>query len=348
MVKPILLAYGREHFPAVKKDLNCVVKNLDSLNSVFQRDNTRVAKPISIFTSPPTLAPAYATAGSPDIIKQGNFINKETVRKTEERNRILSNAVLETVPVFGKAPEITERVKSKDYPGAGIVASQLALDFPNLVDDAIDAVDQLDKTIKTKLCGDGYKYMYKKAYDFRKAQHPFSYFRGTLLQDYVNPNSPKCPNPKLGDWLIRQDKTLWDTKLRNISKQVFKIQESEIKTKIKDIKSTPEKPVNIKAKSFKAPSAFGKVTARAMTRVPVIGLAVSGAIEGCQAANEIKNGEKPVKAINRAALRLTSTTVLTSTLGAVGFMLFGPIGSLAGIGIASGLNYLVCKAIDKI
>ena len=85
-----------------------------------------------------------------------------------------------------------------------------------------------------------------------------------------------------------------------------------------------------------------------MTRVPVIGLAVSGAIEGCQAVNEIKNGEKPVKAINKAALRLTSTTVLTSALGAVGFMLFGPMGSLAGIGIAAGLNYLMGKAIDKI
>ncbi len=225
---------------------------------------------------------------------------------------------------------------------------QLTLDFPNLIDDAVDAVDQLDKIIKTKLCGDGYKYMYKKAYDFKKAQHPFSYFQGTLLKDYVNPNSPKCPNPKLGNWLIRQDKTLWDTKLGDLSKKVFKIQESDIKTKIKDIKSTPDNVINMKAKSFKSPSTFGKVTARAMTRVPVIGIAVSGVIEGCQAANEIKNGEKPVKAVNKAALRLTSTAVLTSTLGAVGFMLFGPVGSLAGIGIASGLNYLVCKAIDKI
>ena len=346
MVKPILLAYSREHFPAVKKDLNSVVKNIDSLNSVFQRDNTRVSlhQPISIFTP----APAFAAVGNHAIIKQGKFIDDEVVRKTKEKNKILSNAVLETVPVFGKAPEITERVKSKDYPGAAIVVSQLALDFPNLIDDAVDAVDQLDKIIKTKLCGDGYKYMYKKAYNFKKAQHPFSYFRGTLLQDYVNPNSPKCPNPKLGDWLIRQDKTLWDTKIGKETSKMFNIEVEHVKTKIKDIKSTPEKPVNIKAKHFKAPSTFGKVTARSMTRLPVIGLAVSGVIEGCQAANEIKNGEKPVKAVNKAALRLTSTAVLTSTLGAVGFMFFGPVGSLAGIGIASGLNYLVCKAIDKI
>ena len=345
MVKPIFLKYSREHFPAVKKDLNSVVKNIDTINSVFERDNTRVniQKPISIFTP----APAY-TYGSQAIIKQGKLIDKESERKAKERNKILSNAVLETVPVFGKTPEITERVKSKDYSGATIVASQLALDFPNLIDDAVDAVDQLDKTIKTKICGDGYKYMYKKAYDFKKAQHPFSYFQGTLLKDYINPNSPKCPNPQLAKKLLQYDKTLWDTKLGNVTKKVFNIQEFEIKTKIKDIKSTPERPVNIKAKSFKAPSTFGKITARAMTRVPVIGLAVSGAIEGCQAVNEIKNGEKPVKAINKAALRLTSTIVLTSALGAVGFMLFGPMGSLAGIGIASGLNYLICKAIDKI
>ena len=348
MVKPIFLTYSREHFPAVKKDLNSVVKDVDTINSVFQRDNTRVSlqQPISIFTPAP--APAYAAAGNQAIIKQGKFIDEKVVRKTKERNRVLSNAALETVPVFGKAPEITERVKSKDYPGAAIVASQLALDFPNLIDDAVDAVDQFDKIIKTKLCGDGYKYMYKKAYNFKKAQHPFSYFRGTLLQDYVNPYSPKCPNPKVGEWLAKQDKTLWETKLGSYTKEKLKIDEIKVKTKIKDIKSTPDKVINVKAISFKTKSTFGKVTARAMTRVPVIGLAVSGAIEGCQAANEIKNGEKPVKAINKAVLRLTSTAVLTSTLGAVGFMLFGPVGSLAGIGIASGLKYLVCKAIDKI
>ena len=294
------------------------------------------------------MSQSHSGFSSAAILKQGRYIDKEAERRAKERNRILSNAALETVPVFGKAPEITEKVKSKDYPGAGIVASQLALDFPNLVDDAIDAVDQLDKTIKAKLCGDGYKYMYKKAYDFRKAQHPFSYFRGTLLQDYVNPYSSKCPNPKVAKWVLDKDVTLWDTKLGEKTANIFKIQTKEISTKIKDITYTDKNKTKLKAKSFKAPSTLGKVTARAMTRVPVICLAVSGAIETCQAANEIKHGEKPAKAINKAALRLASTTVLTSALGAVGFMLFGPVGSLAGIGIAAGLNYLISKAIDKI
>ena len=331
MVKPIFLKYSREHFPAVKKDLNSVVKNIDTINSVFERDNTRVSiqKPISIFTP----VPAYAY-GSQAIIKQGKLIDKGSERKAEERNKILSNAVLETVPVFGKTPEITERVKSKDYPGATIVASQLALDFPNLIDDAVDAVDQLDKTIKTKICGDGYKYMYKKAYDFKKAQHPFSYFRGTLLQDYVNPYSSKCPNPKLGDWLLDKDITVWDTKLGKQFGKVFKIKESKIRTSIKDTRSTDYNKVNVRARVFDSPSKFGKFTARAMTRTPVIGLAVSAAI----------NGEKPDKAIVKGALRFTSGTAITAICGTVGSFL-RPVGSLVGLGIGAGLSYLVSKAI---
>ena len=344
MVKPIFLTYSREHFPAVKKDLNSVVKDVDTINSVFQRDNTRVniQNPISIFT--PTPAPAYTAAGNQAIIKQGKFIDEEAVRKTKEKNKILSNAALETVPVFGKAPEITERVKSKDYPGAAIVASQLALDFPNLIDDAVDAVDQLDKIIKTKLCGDGYKYMYKKAYNFKKAQHPFSYFRGTLLQDYVNPNSPKCPNPKVGEWLLDKDITLWDTRLGKKFGKVFKIKETKIKTSIKDTRSTDYNKVNVRARVFESPSKLGKFTARAMTRTPVIGLVVSAAIETCQVVNAIKNNEKPEKAIMKGALRFTSGTAITAICGTVGSF-FGPIGSVIGLGIGAGLSYLVSKAI---
>ena len=218
------------------------------------------------------------------------------------------------------------------------------MDFPNLIDDAVDAADQLDKTIKTKICGDGYKYMYKKAYDFKKAQHPFSYFRGTLLQDYVNPYSSKCPNPKLGEWLIRQDKTLIDTQLGNYTKKVFNIKEKTIKTTISDTHSTPQHKVKVLAKSFDSPSKFGKFTARAMTRTPVIGLVVSGAIETCQVINDIKNGEKPDKAIVKGALRFTSGTTITAICGTVGSFL-GPVGSLIGLGIGAGLSYLVSKAI---
>ena len=73
MVKPIFLTYSREHFPAVKKDLNSVVKDVDTINSVFQRDNTRVSlqQPISIFTPAP--APAYAAAGNQAISRKSGY-----------------------------------------------------------------------------------------------------------------------------------------------------------------------------------------------------------------------------------------------------------------------------------
>ena len=164
------------------------------------------------------------------------------------------------------------------------------------------------------------------------------------MQDYVNPNSPKCPNPKLGDWLIRQDKTLWDTKLGEKTKEFFNVKETKIKTTIKDIRSTESNIVNLRAKSFESPSKLGKFTARAMTRTPVIGLVVSAAIETCQVVNAIKNNEKPEKAIMKGALRFTSGTAITAICGTVGSF-FGPIGSVIGLGIGAGLSYLVSKAI---
>ena len=48
---------------------------------------------------------------------------------------------------------------------------------------------------------------------------PFSFFRGTILNDYLNPSSKECPNPKAAAWLIKQDKTLWDTKLGKLGSE---------------------------------------------------------------------------------------------------------------------------------
>ncbi len=164
------------------------------------------------------------------------------------------------------------------------------------------------------------------------------------MQNYVNPNSPKCPNPKSAQWILDKDVTLWDTKLGEKTAKVFKIQTKEISTKIKDIMYTDDNKTMLKAKSFDAPSKIGKFTARAMTRTPVIGLVVSAAIETCQVVNAIKNNEKPEKAIMKGALRFTSGTAITAICGTVGSF-FGPIGSLVGLGIGAGLSYLVSKAI---
>ena len=164
------------------------------------------------------------------------------------------------------------------------------------------------------------------------------------MQDYVNPNSPKCPNPKVGEWLLDKDITLWDTRLGKKFGKVFKIKETKIKTSIKDTRSTDYNKVNVRARVFESPSKLGKFTARAMTRTPVIGLVVSAAIETCQVVNAIKNNEKPEKAIMKGALRFTSGTAITAICGTVGSF-FGPIGSVIGLGIGAGLSYLVSKAI---
>lgn len=253
---------------------------------------------------------------------------------------------LSAITPAGKSLKATnEKLKKKDYAGAFFIASQLALDFPNIIDDTLDAIDFASKYINDKTCGHNYKYLYKKAYDWKQAQHPFSYFRGTLLQDFVNPNSPKCVSKKLAMWIESCDKSLWDTRLKNFSQEKFKINVIYQKTKIKSIKSTPQKPHNIKAYKFITKSKFGEITARSMTRVPVIGLAMSGVVEGCQVINEVKNGEKAIKSIGKAIVRLTTSTAITAVLGAIGAMIAGPFGSLAGITISGFANNAIAKAL---
>lgn len=242
--------------------------------------------------------------------------------------------------------DAVQKVSKKDYPGALISASQAAINFPNTIDDAIDAIDQTDKYLKSRFYGENFKYTYKKAYNFKNAQHPFSYFRGTLLKDLANPNSPHCPSKPLAEWLAKNDVTLWDTKFGDYVGDKLGVEiKDKVKTNIKDISSTDTRKVNVKAYKFTSKSSLGKLTARSMTRVPVFGLVVAGALEGCQVANEVSQGEDAVKSIGKAAVRLASSTAITAVLGAIGAAIAGPAGSVVGICLGGLLSNEVAKAI---
>lgn len=241
--------------------------------------------------------------------------------------------------------DAVQKVSKKDYPGALISASQAAINLPNTIDDAIDAIDQTDKYLKSRFYGENFKYTYKKAYNFKNAQHPFSYFRGTLLKDLANPNSPHCPSKPLARWLAKHDVTLCDTKFGRSVKKSLGVQQTQVKTSIKHVTSTDAKKVNVKAYKFVSKSSLGKLTARSMTRVPVFGLVVAGALEGCQVANEVSQGEDAVKSIGKAAVRLASSTAITAVLGAIGAAIAGPAGSVVGICLGGLLSNEVAKAI---
>ena len=162
----------------------------------------------------------------------------------------------------------------------------------------------------------------------------------------MNPLSPKCPHPKAAAWLIKQDKTLWDTKIGEWFKKKFKIREDIEKTQIEAIDSDINSKKMIYAKVFKTSNPFADITARALTRTSKLGAIALGGIEAAHVVHEVSNGKNFFAEAGKSALALGTTLGATGVLGAIGAKHLGPTGSLLGMGLGAITGAIVSKAMD--
>ena len=249
-----------------------------------------------------------------------------------------SNVIFEGLPMYGRINSIPDKLENKDYTPAMGLVSLAVLNGPEDLRDVMSAYKQIK---------DGFKDPhFHSGYDNKIAQHPFSFFRGTIMNDYLNPSSKDCPNPKAAAWIIRQDKTLWDTKLGNWVQKKLGIEVDEKVTQIQDIASTSVDKKLVLAKVFKTNNPFKDILARAMTRTPVLGVAAMGGIEAAHVAHEVKNGKNFFEESGKSLLTLGTTLAATGILGAIGAKHLGPTGSLLGIGLGAITGAIVNKTID--
>ena len=249
-----------------------------------------------------------------------------------------SNVIFEGLPMYGRINSIPDKLENKDYTPAMGLVSLAVLNGPEDLRDVMSAYKQIK---------DGFKDPhFHSGYDNKIAQHPFSFFRGTIMNDYLNPSSKDCPNPKAAAWIIRQDKTLWDTKLGNWVQKKLGIEVDEKVTQIQDIASTSVDKKLVLAKVFKTNNPFKDILARAMTRTPVLGVAAMGGIEAAHVAHEVKNGKNFFEESGKSLLTLGTTLAATGILGAIGAKHLGPTGSLAGIGLGAITGAAVNRVLD--
>ena len=128
---------------------------------------------------------------------------------------------------------------------------------------------------------------FKSSYNYKYAQHPFSFFRGTPLHSFVDSKTSPCPN--LAKWLVKQDTTLWETKLGDITAKIFNIETKFVNTKIRNLAPSPK---FIRAQRFITDSKIGEYTARALNRTTKIGAMALAAIEAAHFTKEVKDGKK--------------------------------------------------------
>ena len=162
----------------------------------------------------------------------------------------------------------------------------------------------------------------------------------------MNPLSPKCPHPKAAAWLIKQDKTLWDTKLGNWIQEKLGVNVDDTPTNIKKITYTEQNKSYVPAKVFKTSNPFADITARALTRTSKLGALALGGIEAAHVVHEVSNGKNFFAEAGKSALTLGTTLGATGVLGAIGAKHLGPTGSLLGMGLGAITGAIVSKAMD--
>ena len=263
------------------------------------------------------------------ILLNNNPNNFYQIQQDYEKARKSVDKKDETSSIFDIVPQVqkAEQLQNSNSASTPVIATLALLNAPEDIRDMQGAYKQISSLIK------GEKFV--PPYDYKIAQHPFSFFRGTLLNNFVNPNT--SPFPKLARWLLKQDKTLMETKFGAWITKIFNLKQTHIITSIKNITHTKANPSYVKAKVFEG-NTFGTLTARALTRTPKLGVLALGAVEGIDILSDVANGENFFTTTAKSATNLLGSITLSGYCGAIGSKMFGITGSMLGTGVGNFAN----------
>lgn len=306
--------------PIVTKYLSGVQTSDVKEHSVFNAQTPE--RTVNVTHSQPLSAPDINTEGREN--------------HSEELSEFHHPVVFEGLPVVGKLNSVPEKMEDKNFLSAGILGSLAALNGPEELRDVFEAYKQ----IQSMMTGT----TYKAPYNYKEYQHPFSFFRGTLLHNVLNPNNPKNISKKLSAFVVNKDKSLIETEIGQKFLRMSNLLMKTVETPIKEISYTDNNNAYVNAYKFIGKRSFEKFTARVMTRTPVIGLSVYGGLEGINACHEIKKGKDTATEIGKAAARWSTSAIITGICGAAGSFV-GPVGSLIGTSLGAILSAAVAKAI---
>lgn len=256
---------------------------------------------------------------------------KKHVEKTNPTDEGLKVA-LEALPPVRRLSSLPDKIQNGDYAPAVGLASLALINLPEDMRDIKASYSQL------------FEKGYKPKYDYKNYQHDFSFFRGTLFNDFVDPNKTK--NPELAEKLLKHDKTLLETSFgQKIMKLLNVNVVGGITTSIKNIGHSEDTPRYVKALKFQGNgkfTGFGELTARAMTRTTKIGVLALTALELPKILKSMGQGDNiaeqagnTAKQTVKSGVNIASITAGIAYGGAIGAKKFGATGSIVGMGIGA-------------
>ncbi len=279
---------------------------------------------------------------------QNQYINKPR----EDDNHAAVDTILEPVEqtvVNSVAPArriagIPDMLKNGDtFSATGIAALTLI----NLPEDCRD----LKAAYRHSACALTRKNI-PKAYDYKKYQHDFSFFRGTLLHEGMK--KIKSKNGKIVvDRLYNADKTLYNTKLGKWFQKKLGITDgAPVQSKVKDLwgNMLPVRSINVKNDFL----GLKELTGRALKRTTVLGLAFMGLLELPKIIKSLKKGDNAKEKTKsftvqsaKSAMNVLSVSAGMGYIGALGAKHFGALGSLVGMGLGVIAGAAASSGIQK-
>lgn len=261
---------------------------------------------------------------------------KERVDKKKDSDYL---CVFEALPPVRRTLSIPDKIKHGETTTALGMASLALINLPEDLRDIRGAYNQL-KGAAPK-------------YDHTICQHPFSFFRGTMLNDLADVN--KASNKEFAKKLLKSDITLADTTFGKRTLKVLGVKPVDyVETQIKNIGHTEENAKYVTAKIYDG-SKFGKLTAHAMERTTKWGLIVTALLETpklakafCKGDSISEKADNGVKQVVKSAINVASITVGIGYMGAIGAQKFGAIGSLVGMGLGAVIGGYGSKKIQEI
>lgn len=315
VISPIMSYYSAQNSAQVLKDYKSARGNFaeDKRDtSIFEMNTKREAQDIS------------------------ELISKNAIENTTERNKSTQNRTENSVE-FGRFKSAAKEFKEGDYL-TGTALGVLAVMYgPEDLREVGSAYRQIQGLLG--------KARFVREYDYKNAQHPFSFFRGSILHKSMNPFKADGKFREAKMWLLEKDKSLIDTKWGEKLLTKHNIKVENIETPIKEVAQKGKTVKTATAKVFISDNKFANLTARAMTRIPVLGVIADAIVEALDAKFDIENGENFFKAVTSATTNLLSSTITTAYIGALGSKL-GPIGSLGTMVVAAHINNKIANAID--
>jgi len=251
-------------------------------------------------------------------------------------------AILETlcpiIPVR-RISSLPENLDDGNYARAAGLLGVAVMFLPEDCRDVRDGINQL-------------RGKFKKSYDFREFQQPFSYFKGTLMEPLLKFKGKL--GSKISDKLQSWDIPIYDTKFGRFLEKIFNIKRGNESF---DTGKTYGRNKKLFAYNFKGNKA-SNLLGRALLRIPYLSVLTLAVLELPAIVKSLNTGENiQEKAKNTSKQLAKSFVYVTSLIAGVGLCgaflaKKGPAGSLLGMGVGavagSRISASINNQIDKI